>query len=121
MMSFRERSTWYEAKIAASTARWETAPRIWQSHRADPHTSDADAQSRADMGVIAAALITMGVAFRHAVKHTHDAEIDSLLQIRLDTGQHGEAAGNVEPADHDRDTGGSSLAPRYKDQRPASC
>jgi hypothetical protein len=33
-----------------------------QSHRAiDPHTSDADAQSRADMGAIAAALITMGV------------------------------------------------------------
>jgi hypothetical protein len=59
------------------------------------------AQSRADMGGMA-----KGNAHRYQcrgddVKHTHDAEIDRLLQIRLDTGQHGEAAGNVEPADHD--------------------
>ena len=36
-----------------------------QSDRAiDPNTADADAQSRTDMGVIAAALVAMGIAFR---------------------------------------------------------
>ena len=43
-----------------------------QSDRAiDPHASDADAQSRAHMGIIAAALIAMSVAFPHAVENTH--------------------------------------------------
>jgi hypothetical protein len=37
----------------------------------DPHASDADAQSCAHMGVIAAALIAMSVAFPHAVEDTH--------------------------------------------------
>jgi hypothetical protein len=43
-----------------------------QSDRAiDPHTADANAQSRAHMGIIAAALIAMSVAFPHAVEDTH--------------------------------------------------
>jgi hypothetical protein len=43
-----------------------------QSNRAiDPHTSDADAQSRAHMSIIAAALIAMSVAFAHAVEDPH--------------------------------------------------
>ena len=43
-----------------------------QSNRAiDPHASDADAQSRTHMGIIAAALIAMSVAFPHAVEDPH--------------------------------------------------
>ena len=43
-----------------------------QSDRAiNPHASDADTQPRAHMGVIAAALIAMSVAFAHAIEDPH--------------------------------------------------
>ena len=40
---------------------------VQETLRRDPHATDADAQSRAHMGIIAAALIAMSIAFRHGV------------------------------------------------------
>jgi hypothetical protein len=37
----------------------------------DAYATDADAKAGANMGVVAAALLTVGVALRHAVEHAH--------------------------------------------------